>query len=335
MSAEKSQQTNGLEQTVAERTVTFRKNIGENKKQFIINQAQVGLLHFLADARTQLDALEARLYTQLGKPSSPLFSLFTSKKKIVPAAAVQDISSEFETARHLLFEINEFILFKAGETNLVRRAAYQRDIFEADINKLKAGGRVKKYWNDTEEFNLSAETIEQRRQLGTISKPKIFNILNEVHEELTIFPTKLKELLKTTHERVCEDIAHHVESVHKDFAATPLGKYLVVKFDLKTKTEKLQTEGKPPAGIEKNLRKQIQAVQAAQDGLTAAELKTAEQIEQTGLCPKTKLDTLIVALPEDRFKQLIQQIDKAIHLQDNHEPPPASHSQYRRYTSNS
>jgi hypothetical protein len=77
-------------------------------------------------------------------------------------------------------------------------------------------------------------------------------------------------------------------------------------------------------------------VQAAKDGLGEVDLKKAEQIEKIGQFPKSKLDILIVALPDEKFNELIHQINKSIHMKDsNVEPQPAVHSRYRRNTHNS
>jgi hypothetical protein len=336
MSADKTNEKTSLEETVAQRTDLLYKNIGDSKKQFIQNQAQVGLLHFLIEARNQLDTLEARMAAQLGKKRSSLFSFFTSSKKVVPAAPINDLSSEFETARRLLFEINEYILRNADETNLVERASRQRDTFESAIKTLKDGGRIERYWNDTKEAHLFSEEIAERKLLGTISKPKIFSILSEVRDELEIFPARVKDFLRTTHERVDEDIARHVDLALKEFSTSPLGNYIIILLDLKIKTGRLQRDSKPQASIDKNLKKIMLNVQAAKDGLGEVDLKKAEQIEKIGQFPKSKLDILIVALPDEKFNELIHQINKSIHMKDsNVEPQPAVHSRYRRNTHNS
>jgi GTP-binding protein EngB required for normal cell division len=79
MAADKSiPEDTDIQETLAERVVKLQLNISENKKEFIRNQAQIGLLGFLVDARQKLDAAEVRMMAQLGNQGRSVFSFFSN-----------------------------------------------------------------------------------------------------------------------------------------------------------------------------------------------------------------------------------------------------------------
>jgi hypothetical protein len=341
MSAEKATEMTDLDYTVAERMALFQQNIDKSKRTFIQNKAQEDLLSVLGDCRKDLDKAEARMLAQIGRNTSSLFSFFSSSKKVVPAEASDALIAEFETARKILFDINNAIVNDVNETNLVKRASRQYERFDSDMEKLRDGIRLKKYWNDPNESRLDSDEIKERKELGMITKPKIFNILETIDEVLKIFPSRMDNFLKTTQERVNDIIEKHIEATYKEFSKSPLGEFLVILVELKNKTARMESDGKPQAYIDKQLRKLTQAVETAKDYLGDVDLAKANQIEKHDFNvlnkkhqynPISQLDALAVALPDEKFKDFIQQISKDINLYDKSAEKQSAASHYRRQT---
>lgn len=329
MSADKAIAHDDLD---AERVIRLQNNIYNSKKEFIKNQAQLGVLEFLVEARQKLDVAEARMQSQLHNRRSSLFSFFSNSNKVAPNDAANTITAEFETARRLLLEIHENILNQADETNLKQRAVHYSALFEVDLRKLKDGQRLEKTWNNTNEIGLFPEEVEERQVLGKISNSnsKIFSILNEIDDELAIFPLRVKEFLKNTNARVDEVVEKQVDIAFKEFAASAFGKYVVNWLELQKKTAQQQAKGIPPHIIDKNLKKLIQKTEAAKKGVNEAELRRMEDIKK--FHDLSKVNILIIVLPDVKFSGLIQAISNNIHFKEKSVEPKDIASHYRRKT---
>jgi len=178
--------------TAAERRQLLSSNIAHNKKEFVKSQAAAGLLSFLVEARHQLDAVENRLLAQLGKKRSSFLAFFSSPSKIAPSEAAQTIQAEFETARSLLFDINEYMLFNLDETNLADKAVRQCERFEDDLSKLRLGDRLEKHWNNINDASLFSNEMADREILGKISQKKNIHRLGRSPCRVRIIPQSLK-----------------------------------------------------------------------------------------------------------------------------------------------
>jgi hypothetical protein len=330
MAADKSiPEDTDIQETLAERVVKLQLNISENKKEFIRNQAQIGLLGFLVDARQKLDAAEVRMMAQLGNQGRSVFSFFSNSKKVFPAGAVDELTAEFETARRLLWEVNDNILSNADDTNLEQLASHQHNRFEADVKKLKDGKRIERYWNNTTDKELYSYEIEERQALGKIgiNKSKIFSILDEVDDELSIFSLRVKDFLKITKERVDAVIEKQVDIAFKEFAASPLGIYIVDWMELQSKTARLQAKGAPQSIIDKTLNNITLRMQDTKDDLAEVDLEKVNNIENFEF---SKLEILTIALPDEKYEELILKINKGIHMKEKSVEIQNIASHYRR-----